>query len=76
MDVSAEGDLILESAVLLVGFGAQHLVSQLGDFLRLHFHVVFQLLAFLLVGGECGAVGLEAAEVRIQGLFHQCDVFR
>ena len=74
MAVSQKRDLVLERAVLFVGFGAQHLVAKLGDFLILHLHVVFQLLALLLVGGERGAIRFQAAQVRIQGLFNLRDV--
>ncbi len=66
---------MLEGAVLLVGFGAQHLVLELGDFLVLHFVVIFQALAFLLIAGQGRAIGFQPAQVGIQCFFDLCDVF-
>ena len=71
----AEADLVLERAVLLVGFGAQHLIPKLGDLLILHLHFVFQLLSFLLIGRQRGLIRLQPAKMRIQGLFDLGDMF-
>ena len=68
-------DFVLERLVLFVGFGAQHLISQLRNLLLVHLDIAFELLAVLLVGGERGAVGFEAALMRFQRFFDYGDMF-
>ena len=66
---------MLESAVLFVGFGAEHLIPQLRDLLLVHLDIAFEFLAIFLIGGERGAVGFQAALVRFQRLFDDGDMF-
>ena len=66
---------MLEGAILLVGLGVEHLIPELGDLLVLDLDVVFQLLAFFLVGNQGGTVGLQPAQMRIQRLFDLGDMF-
>jgi hypothetical protein len=68
-------DFVLESFVLFVGLGAEHLISELRDLLLMRLDVAFELLAVLLIGGERGAIGFQAALVRFQRLFDDCDMF-
>ena len=68
-------DFVLESFVLLVGFGAEHLIPQLRDLLLVHLDIAFELLAVFLIGGEGGAVGFQAPLVGFQRLFDNGDMF-
>ncbi len=67
-------DFVLKSSVLLVGFGAEHLIFQLGDLLLVHLDVAFQFLAVLLIGGKGSAIGFQAAEMGFQRFFENRDV--
>ena len=69
-----ELDLVLERLILLVGFGPQHLIAELGDLLLVQLDVAFQPLAVLLVGGESGFVGFQFPQVRFQSLLDHGDV--
>ena len=71
----AELDFALKGAVLLVGLGLEHLVFQFRDLLILRLDVAVALLAFLLIGGQCRAVGLELALLRHQLLLDFSDMF-
>ena len=66
---------MLEGLVLFVVFGLQHLIAEFGDFLLMGLDVEVEFLTFLLIRGERGAVGIEAADMGVEDALDFGDVF-
>ena len=66
---------MLESTVLLVVLGLQHLILQLRDLLLRRKDVQFLLPAFPLVGGESRLLGVEFFGVRFELLLDFGNLF-
>src|SRR6266850_633488 len=62
-------DRVLESAILLIGLRAQHLILELGNLGAFQLPVVFQALPLLVICQQRRAIGLELAQVGIQSSF-------
>src|ERR1017187_1946658 len=70
----AEIDLILKGAILVVGFGLQSLIFELGDFLVLGLNIGVAFLALFLIGGQGGTVSFQLTLMRNQLFFDFSDV--